>query len=195
MSIEGFDKLLALDLPKQSVFAYLTCERLYPNYVYFSKKVNFGDPDILREAIDYLYLNIFEQAVDTEKIDYYIQSMHKNSPEPALFETVLASSALDACGVIYESLNFLLDRQPSRLHAISTMATDTVDMYIQDIERLDFNTDKLFQQKIDQHPLMKKERAVQAGIIKFLIDSSTLDHEDIRILYRLQETSKQQGNL
>jgi len=195
MSIEGFDKLLALDLPKQLVFAHLTCERLYLNYVYFSKKVNFGDPDILREAIDYLYLNIFEQSVDTEKIDYYIQSMHKNSPEPALFENVLASSALDACGVIYESLNFLLDRQPSRLHAISTMATDTVDMYIQDIERLDFNTDKLFQQKIDQHPLMKKERAVQAGIIKFLIDSSTLDHEDIRILYRLQETSKQQGNL
>jgi len=35
MSIEAVDKLQELDFTKQTAFNYLTCERLYPNYVYF----------------------------------------------------------------------------------------------------------------------------------------------------------------
>jgi hypothetical protein len=102
----------------------------------------------------------------------------------------LASSALDACSAICESLNSLGDVKFSRIKNISTFATDTADMYIQDIESLDFNTDKNYQQKIDNHPLMKKEVAMQSGIIIFLSNSKTFDFSDLQTLLHLQENDK-----
>jgi uncharacterized protein YjaG (DUF416 family) len=183
-----------LDFSKQLVFAYLTCERLYPNYLHFSEDYTFGNPYALRKAIDYLFENLFETHIDATDISSLIQNIEKNTPDPALFDTVLASSALDACGVVFESLNFMLDRRPSRLADIATMATDTVDMYIQDIENLDFNSDKLFQHKIDTHPLMQKEKAIQSGILSFLSSRTTIDYENVRTLLRLQQ-SDESGNL
>lgn len=194
MAIEEVGKLKNLDFIRQLTFAYLTCERLYPNYVYFSDNYRFGSPDVLRDAIDYLYINLFNSKPDKTKIYSLITNLDKNTPEPGNFETELASAALDACGVVYESLNFLLDKQPSRLDSISIMATDTVDMYIQDKDELDFNADKYFQKKIETHPLMKKEIAIQSGIITFLSNSTKINLEDIHTLLQLQENQKK-GNL
>lgn len=194
MAREEVGKLKELDFIRQLTFAYLTCERLYPNYVYFSDNYGFGSPDVLRDAIDYLFSNLFDNKSDVPKIYALIKNVDKNTPEPGNFDTGLASAALDACGVVYESLNFLIDKQLSRLETISTMATDTVDMFIQDIENLDFNSDKNFQQKIENHPLMKKEIAIQFGIITFLSNSTSIKPEDIETLLQLQENDKK-GNL
>lgn len=190
MAIEELNKLKDLNFKKQAAFAYLICERLYPNYVYFSDNYNFGNPKVLREAIDYLYLNLFESNLDKNKINSLIKKVNKNTPEPGEFDTGLASSALDACTSIYESLNFLIDKKFSRIKDTSTFATDTVHMYIQDIDKLDFNQDKNFQQKIKNHPLMKKEIAMQSGIISFLNNTKVFDFGDLQTLLRLQENNK-----
>jgi uncharacterized protein YjaG (DUF416 family) len=190
MALEELNKLERLDFTKQLTFAYLTCERLFPNYVYFSRNYNFGNPDVLREAIDYLYLNIFEKHFDKIKIKNLTKKINSNTPDPGEFSTVLASSALDACATISESLDFLVDRKILKLKNISTYATDTVDMYIQHIEALDFNKNKNFQLKIDNHPLMKKEIEIQTGIISFLSHSRTLDFGDLQTLIQLQESTK-----
>ncbi len=190
MAVKAVNRLKELDFTKQLAFAYLTCERLYPNYVYFSTNYDFGRPHELRRAIDYLYSNLFENKSDSKEINFLITTVDSITPQPAEHDTILASSALDACGVVYESLNLLLDKQASRLESISTMATDTVDMYIQEIEELDFNSDKDFQQKIDNHPLMKKEVESQSGIITFLSNTMTIDHEDIQTLLNLQKNNK-----
>jgi len=63
-------------------------------------------------------------------------------------------------------------------------------MYIQEIESLDFNNDNDFQKKIDKHPLMQKEIAVQSGIISFLANSKVFDFGDLQILLHLQENNK-----
>lgn len=188
MVIQEINKLKDLDFNKQSVFAYLTCERLYPNYVFFSENYKFGHPNELREAIDYLYNNLFTVSLNETKIQSFIVRVNKLIPEPANFDTILASSALDACGVVYEALNFLIDKQVSRLDYISTMATDTVDMYIQEELNLDFNNDKNFQQKIDEHPFMIKEISIQKGIISYLSKITTITLSDVVILIQLQES-------
>lgn len=190
MAIAEISKLKELDFNKQLAFAYLACERLYPNYVYFSQNYNFGNPAILREAIDYLYENLFNKKVYKTKIGSLIKKVDKNIPDPANYDTVLASSALDAGTAIIESLNFLVDGSGSRLDDISTMATDTADMYIQEIESLDYNTDSSFQKKIDTHPLMTTEITTQKGIIDFLTHSKDIDIEDIQTLLLLQENNK-----
>jgi len=190
MSVEEVNKLKDLDFTKQAAFNYLTCERLYPNYVYFSDNFDFGNPDTLRLAIDYLYLNIFEKSLDKNKIEILTKEVVKNTPDTENFTTSFVSSALDACTAVIESLDFLIDKEFSRIKHISSYAIDTVDMHIQEIESLDFNKDKDFQQKIDSHPLMQKEFAIQSGIVSFLSNSHTFDFGDLQTLLHLQENNK-----
>lgn len=193
MAIQEINELKQLDFAKQLTFAYLICERLYPNYLFFSNKYSFGNPTVLREAIDYVSSNIIKNESDKERINSFIKKVDKNIPQPANYNTVLASSALDACTAINESLDFLMDKKTSRLEDISTMATDSVDMYIQEKENLSYNTDKQFQQKIDNHPLMIKEVLIQKGIITYLHTISSINLSDIDTLIKLQSNNR--GNL
>lgn len=189
MALSEINQLKNLDFIKQLAFAYLTCERLYPNYVYFSNKYGFGNSKALQEAIAYLNHTLFDKKIDTPKIVSIIKNIEDNIPQTADYDTILASSALDACTAVIESLSFLIDKQVSRLENISTMATDTVAMYIHDTNRLDPNTDKDFQQKIDSNPLMKKELAMQKGIISYLSTIDALQPYDINTLVHLQENN------
>lgn len=175
---------------KQLTFAYLTCERLYPNYVYFSANFQFGDSSILPTAIDFVLSCILNERIDTPLAKKLLFIVEKNTPDTEDFDTIFVSSALDACTSIAETLDFLIDKQCSRLKDISTFATDSVDMYIQEIESLDYNTDKYFQTKIDSHPLMQKEMAIQTGIINYLISSKSIDLEDINVLLILQGNNR-----
>lgn len=182
--------LKKLDFIKQAAFAYLTCERLYPNYVYFSNNFGFGSPNVLREAIDFLYLNIFEKKPDESKINLFSKEVEKNTPDTEDFDTVFVSSALDACTAIIDSLSFLIDRNFTKIQQISAYATDTVDLYIYHKESLDFNNDQQCQQKINNHALMQREIMIQSGIISFLTKRHSLDSDDLQTLLRLQENNK-----
>lgn len=190
MNIEEINKLKQLDFIKQAAFAYLTCERLYPNYVYFSNNYGFGKPCMLREAIDYLYYNIFKDNPDKDKLNSLIKEINNNTPDTEDFTAGFVSSALDACTAIEDSLHFLDDKDFSRIINISTYATDTVNMYIQERENLDCNTDKNFQQKIDSHLLMQKEIFTQKGIISYLEKIDYLSSADIDTRCQLQENNK-----
>ena len=187
MIISELTQLKNLDFTRQRTFAYLTCERLYPNYTYFSKAYGFGNPEVLKEATHYLYDNLFNKIIDKIKVASLSKKTEESTPQPADYDTILASSALDACTAIIESLSFFVDNQTLRLENISTAATDTVAMYIHDTTGLDPNTDINFQQKINSNPLMVKEIAIQKGIISYLSKTSLLQVSDIDTLIHLQE--------
>jgi hypothetical protein len=86
-------------------------------------------------------------------------------------------------------LEFIKDKKISRLEDISTFATDTVSMHIIDIESLDFNNDKDFQKKIQEHSLMKREMNIQSGIVDFLKKIDSIQAEDIQTLLSLQDNN------
>lgn len=189
MPIQEIEILKKLDFTKQLTFAYITCERLFPNYVYFSENYHYGNPTVLRESINYLHDNLFKSESNESKIRSLVKKVEKNTPDTENFDTIFVSSALDACTCILDSLEFLIDKDFAKIQNISTYATDTVDMYIQEIENLNFNTDQDFQKKIDQHPLMHKELAIQSGVINFLNKIKSIDQEDIQTLIDLQKSN------
>jgi len=186
---EALNKLEGLDFQKQIVFAYLTCERLFPNYVYFSNNYGFGNSQALREAIDFLYENIFVVNTDKNKIKHLKNEIERNTPDTEDFTTIFVSPALDTCGAIYEALNFLIDKEFTTIKSISTFATDTVDMYVQATENIE-SPDINSKQKIEEHPLIKKEVLIQKGIITFLSNTALIDYNDIQTLLHLQENNK-----
>jgi uncharacterized protein YjaG (DUF416 family) len=189
MAIAEINKLKELSFTKQLAFAYLTCERLYPNYVYFSNNYNFGDPGILRTAIDYLYDNLFESNPDKNKVNSLIKKVEKNTPDTEDFTTIFVSSALDACTCVLDSLTFLLDRDFSKIEYISSYGYDTVDMYVREVENIEAS-DKNFVQKVSEHLLMKREMSIQQGIIAFLSKTISSDYGDIETLLQFQENNK-----
>jgi uncharacterized protein YjaG (DUF416 family) len=189
MALSVVAQLRQLTFIKQLAFAYLVCERLYPNYSFFSNKYRFGDPNILRQAADFILHNFFEEHPDKTKMDLFRKLIDKNTPDPGEFRTGLASSALDACSALRETFEFIKDKEPSRLEDISTFATDSVSMHIMDIDSLDFNRDKDFQKKIDEHPLMQREINIQLGIIAFLKNIDSFRPADIQTLLSLQDNN------
>jgi len=194
MLIENIALLEKLDYTKQLAFAYLTCERLYPNYIYFSKNFNFGDKATLREAINFIHRALLRSELSTDflseqEISTLLHNVDLNTPFPHNFATITASSALDACAVISETLEFLLDKNESRLNAISTCATDTVDMFVQERDDLDFNTDAGFEKKIFNDELMQREIHIQKGIIEYLSKIGRLELLDVNNLIELQHNN------
>lgn len=98
MDIDNFDILLSLDANKMLVFAYLTCERLYPNYVYFSENYKFGNKRVLRDAIDFIYDHLLSSNFSNSlSIFHHLESVNLNTADTEDFETIFVSPALDAC--------------------------------------------------------------------------------------------------
>ncbi|KAI9450913.1 hypothetical protein F5148DRAFT_1290478 [Russula earlei] len=191
--VKELEVVKELGYSKQLTFAYLTCERLYPNYVYFSKHFHFGEPGTLRIIIDFIYEVLLSNPYNQDQIQKYLAELEPNFPAPENFNTILASSSLDVCMAIAETLNFIADKKFQRILDISTFATDSVDMYVQELENLDYNLDPDFEVKIQSHLLMQQELKVQAGIISYLSTLDTIDKEDINTLVELQQSNK--GNL
>ena len=191
MGVTEINKLRELDFNKQLAFAFLTCERFYPNYFYFSQNYNFGDPFILREAIDFVYGSIFQPInLNQQKLDHLLSAVFNNIPDTNNFTTFYATIAMYSGGIIYESTNLVKHSDIDRiLHEISTMAIDAVDCFIQVRDDMNYD-DENFEEKILNDPLMRSEIAIQKGVIDFLIQSKDIDLKDIETLLRLQESNK-----
>jgi len=190
MAINNLDLLEKFDYKKQLAFAYLTCERLYPNYVYFSNNFEFGSKFILRSAIDFIHSSLLMNiAPNQSEIESNLKKVDLNTPDTEDFSSIFVSSALDSCTAILETLGFMLDKNSARLYDISSFATDTVDMYIEIRDNLDFNTDAQFDQKIFDDPLMRREIKVQEGIISYLNEIDTLESYDLNNLLSLQNNN------
>jgi len=190
MKIE-IEQLRAIKFANQLAFAYLICERLYPNYVYFSKNFSFGNVDVLRESINCTKDIIIAGGINKDKILQAINDVNINTPDTEDYQTIFVSSALDASCSIIETLEFSLDREFERLSTISTFATDSVYMFVQSRDNLDFASSN-FERDILNDPLMLREISIQKKVISFLISNESLKMSDIDFLMKLQGKS---GNL
>lgn len=191
MTRELTDKLIKLDYSSQLAFAYLTCERWFPTYVQYSKNFNFGDPQVLRRAIDYIYANLFTHEFHLPTISSLVEELNNNAPEEV--DTALISAVSTAIAVIANTFDFVYNKNIERLEEIPGMSTEALYYYIQEAGELDDMEDD-FEQKIAGHPLMLREKGIQNGILAYLLITEKLDYEDISMLISLQE-SERRGSL
>lgn len=186
MAIQELNILSSLDFKKQVTFAYLASERAFPNYNYFVQNFQFGDVNIMRNAIDFVQDSIFKASFDSNKIEYFLSETFNKTPHTNDFTTFYATTAMYSGGIIYESVNLLKNKNNSKiLLDISTMSIDIVDSFIQERDDMQFE-DQDFEKKIARDPLMQSEIKRQKGIISFLAEIGKIDHADIETLRQLQ---------
>lgn len=160
MKYEDFDRTFKLQSTnlswvKQLSLSISICKKLLIDYQIFSEKNDWGNPDLLLDAID-LAEKSLSQKPNATTVRSLLPKIDEITPDTEDFDD--ASYALNACSAVYETLEFIIDNDSTHIYNIGTYLTDTIDFKIQE-------DDNLEQDQIDKHPLMIETR-------KYLLEST-----------------------
>ena len=126
--------------------ALLICKRLYLDYENFVSLEHWGDKDLLMSAI-----RLCEQAktdkIENARLDEMLSRVDAIMPDTNEFGDYHGSFALNAAASVYETLQFVTDKDLQHIYNIGTYLTDTIDLKIHE-------TESLPDEKIDGHPMM-----------------------------------------
>ena len=172
------DKLEELSKEKKIVFGASCCERLLPNYKKFVEVEKWGDFESLRSALNEIWKHVVESKMPQQKISGLIDKCDKITPDAEDFSSIYTSFAIDAGGAIYELLQYCLDGKTKYLVDIASFARDTVDMYIQERDDMDYNLPD-FEEQIVNDELMQKELKKQFDDLEVLKNQKIFDESFI----------------
>lgn len=150
---------------KQLGFALLVFERMLPSLITFS---NDGalDPSCYLQGRDAAWA-----ALQNDKSGINNQSLKdacvKNTPDTEQFCHELTSYALNAALTMVSILEFTADRRFDHISYISSLATDSVDLYLSGIEPSVVYFPKQGR-RAAAHPLMQRELHRQEDDIHFV---------------------------
>lgn len=150
--VEIFRKQVkAMPYDRQLALAIDVCQKLYPDYASFSLKYDWGDRDVLMDAIK-LVKHSATGNIDQFEIERLLAQLDTITPDMDDFgDDWLGSYALNASVAAINALQFLLDRDPGHIYDIGECLTDTIDFKIQEI-------DETTEEDTDNHPLMAEAR-------------------------------------
>ncbi|WP_316828476.1 DUF416 family protein [Pedobacter miscanthi] len=152
-------QLTVLPQVRLIAFGLDICERLLPDYIEFNQEFNWGNPEILKESIQYIK-NSTSGSIDQEKVNQLLSNLEEVLPDTEEFTDPLGSYALNAGCAIFELLEYLIDPETDHLMNISSVITDTIDFKLSEL------ASDLSEEEILKHPEMIKEWNYQLEISK-----------------------------
>jgi uncharacterized protein YjaG (DUF416 family) len=163
-------------LPSRSriAFGLACCERMFRNYVACRQKINWGDEQPLRKALDDLWKCVEGEEMAKSAAKQMYEACEAVAPNSDDFSELLTTSAQDACFSICCVLDYVLQAKPEQITETSSFAIDTIDLYVSAMldgfsktPRLIFNRAER-EEQIRLHPLMQRELARQDADLKLL---------------------------
>lgn len=170
------DRLKKLNNKRQLAFGALCCERLLPSYLAFQRDAGCGDIALVRKALDCVWTFLRDQPLSSEEIKNVTASCESAVPNSDDFVSLYVTSAQDACFAVCGLLGYLLESDVGKVVQVATYATDSVDLYVQEIENMAPNDPQL-EQKILLHPLMQRELTQQEDDLKAIEQVPSLSQE------------------
>jgi uncharacterized protein YjaG (DUF416 family) len=155
MTYRDFTELLKQQTSAQEYkpalkFSILICQKLYFEYKKFTEVEDWGNADLLMDAINVCQQTL-QNSVDGNKIKVLIPQVDSIIPDMDDFGSVLSSYALNASAAVYETLQFILDKDKSHVYNIATYYTDTIDFKIQEEK-------ELTEMEKEKHPVIVEAR-------------------------------------
>ncbi len=152
--------LSRLNQKQQLIFGAMCCERLLPNYLMFQKDVEWGDINSIHRALDCIWKSLKGNKVTKKNIDLLIESCEKVIPDSDDFESLYVSLAQDCAFSVCCLLYYLLKSDVNKIVEVAIYATDSVDLYVQETERMDPSSPDL-EKRILTHSFMQRELLTQ----------------------------------
>jgi len=157
--------------------------------VIFFQRAHWGDPGALRTSLNRVWNFIAGSAHAVDDLVELEQKCESVTPDLDNFSTsdidLQAAAAQEAAFMVRLLLQFCRDNQLSYAVRISTFARDTIDMYVQVVEKFD-PADRQLDEKIAQHPLMVQEMQQE--------ESDLVRLKQIKAPTELREFSKHTAN-
>src|SRR5262249_693934 len=174
------DKLFNLSPTHRIAFAASCAERLFPNYIGFSRNANWGNPQQLRDALDAVWSHLLGNPLTPSAARKLIKQCEPFVPDTEEVQADLVSDGLDAGAAVLETLSSCIDDNPQHAIDASISATDTVDRHIQIVEGLDytvmyFEERIAIEERIAKHPLMLREIKKQESDLQLLEHTPTIN--------------------
>ena len=180
-------RLVKLSNEQQLAFGAICCERLLPNYQAFQQDVGWGDIHPIRKALDFVWASLKGESVSLEEVKAIMASCESAAPDSEDFDSLYVSLAQDGCFAVCSLLDYLLENDVNRVVQAATYATDSVDLYVQEIENLAPNDPEL-EQKILNHSFMQSELSQQEENLK------TVEQAGVSVLEFLDDFKKSWNN-
>jgi uncharacterized protein len=144
----------------RAAFAASCCERLLPNYAAFSRMENWGQPELLREALDEAWGILEGRDVPEERVRALMESCTEAVPDTEDFQSLFVSAAGDAAAAIAYTLECCLNGDTEQAATVGRLATETLYQYltrINDPETGVHVADTAFEESMLSAPLMIAE--------------------------------------
>jgi uncharacterized protein YjaG (DUF416 family) len=173
-------RLEALPSRSRIVFGLSCCERMFRNYMACKEKINWGDEQPLRIALDELWKCVEGAEVAKSAARHMYEACEAVAPNSDDFSELLTTSAQDACFSICSVLDYVQQGNTERIAQASSYAVDTLDLYISALLDGFSKTPKAIfngaenDEQIRLHPLMQRELARQDADLKLLATNPDL---------------------
>ena len=167
-------RLEQLDERRQLAFGAVCCERLLPNYEAFSRDAGWGGVAPLRHALDRIWDYLGGTTLVAKDAETALEACEAVVPDSEDHTSLYVTAAQDACFSVCALYDFVLDPQTDHIADIARFATDSVDLYVQEIEQMRPNDPQL-EQKIAGHHMMQRELAQQERDLKAVSAASSVD--------------------
>lgn len=180
MIIPPFDKkklanqLSLLDNKRKLAFCASCCQRLLPNYSAFVRDTGWGDAAPLKDALEFIWSSVSGHSAVSSVVEKFLELCERVIPDGDDFESLYVSFAQDACLSICATLDFLIDNDLGKAVLAGMYATDSVDLYVQEIENMD-SRDPDLEHKILTHTLMQRELRKQQEDLNVIKNAAVLD--------------------
>ncbi len=162
--------IVTLSRANQVAFGASCCERAFPHYVLFSDSQGWGDPAVLRSALDRVWAYVGGDQLSSEEAGKLEARCVTVTPKSEDFSNEYVDAAQEAAFMVTLLLRWCYDSNPSYAVRIATFRRDMNDLFVQLKENLDPNDSEL-EKKIDQHPLMLREIAYQREDLASLMET------------------------
>ncbi len=156
--LNGLDQELApLSRAQQLAFGALCCERHLPDYLRFSVNVSWGDPDVLKKAINLAWSVVAgEHGMTRNDLEALLASCVEATPDSDDFPLGVSDYAQDAAIMVCHLIQFIEDGKTSSVVQIASKARDLIDARVQIDRKLKPNDPEL-EVKIANDPEMVAE--------------------------------------
>jgi len=181
-------QLRSLDHSKLAAYCAALTERQFPNFILFSKLVEFGNTTQLETILDGVWQSLVPGGA---KMNFEVQldKVEANMPDLDEYEMYGASPALDAVVSLYSTLVCILEADVDEAIAVGNVSRECVAMFIELSEGDDQMSDEQIIRLISNHDLMVQEDEFHVEVFERLMSTKTMTKafvSDLRELARNQ---------
>jgi uncharacterized protein YjaG (DUF416 family) len=142
--------------PRQQALFGATCvERLTTYYSQFVEETGWGDASTIRRGVAAVWSYVGAQPAPKDLTEL-LAECEGGIPDLDEFEGEIALAAQNAMVGVCNLVSFVLRAEPGSIVWAARSVTDTVDSFVQDLEKL-MPSDVDLEEKIRKHALMQQE--------------------------------------